>query len=513
MKKLPVGIQSFVEIRTEGYYYVDKTFFVKKLVDEGKYFFLSRPRRFGKSLFLDTLRQAFLGKRELFKGLFLEENWDWSKKYPVIYISFGSGVIRFRDELQLKIETILEKNAHFYQEKLSKLLISDRFEELILRLNEKHNQKVVVLIDEYDKPILDNINKPEIAAEIREELKNFYSVLKDADPYLKFCFLTGVTKFSKVSIFSGLNNLKDITIHPDYATICGYTQEEFEKTFADRLEGLNLSEVRRWYNGYSWLGEPVYNPFDILLFLDAWEFRPYWFETGTPTFLIKLLLDRKFLVPELEEVEVGEALLESFDIETIELETVLFQTGYLTIKELRKRGPRRRYLLGYPNLEVKMSFTDAVLNFLSERLSAKERLIDRLYDALEAEDFEALIDIFYGFFAGIPHDWYRKTELAGYEGFYASIFYCYFAALGLDVRVEEATNQGRLDMAVLFEGRCYLFEFKVVDDKPEGNALKQLKEKRYFEKYQGKCKKIWLIGVEFSKRERNIVSFEVEEIS
>ncbi len=512
MKKLPVGIQSFVEIRTEGYYYVDKTFFVKKLVDEGKYFFLSRPRRFGKSLFLDTLRQAFLGKRELFQGLFLENNWDWSKKYPVVYISFGAGVIRSRDELVETFFSILRRHADKYQITYQEKLPNKRFEELILRLNEKCNQKVVVLIDEYDKPILDNIDKPELAREIREELKNFYSVLKDADPYLKFCFLTGVTKFSKVSIFSGLNNLEDITILPDYATICGYTQEEFENTFADRLEGVDLSEVRRWYNGYSWLGDPVYNPFDILLFLRNYEFRPYWFETGTPTFLIKLLLERKFLVPELEEVEVGEALLESFDIETIELETVLFQTGYLTIKELRKRGPRRRYLLGYPNLEVKMSFTDAVLNFLSERLSAKECLIDRLYDALEAEDFEALRGIFYGFFAGIPHDWYRKTELAGYEGFYASIFYCYFAALGLDVRVEEATNQGRLDMAVTFEGRCYLFEFKVVEDKAEGKALLQLKEKRYWEKYQGKCKKIWLIGVEFSKRERNIVSFEVEEI-
>ncbi len=513
-KKLPVGIQSFVEIRTEGYYYVDKTFFVKKLVDEGKYFFLSRPRRFGKSLFLDTLRQAFLGKRGLFKGLFLEKNWDWSKKYPVVYISFGAGVIEDENDLIKRILLILEENQETL-EITCKHAEDYRacFYELIKKAAEKYGTKTVVLVDEYDKPILDRIDNIETAARIREKLKDFYSVLKDADPYLNFCFLTGVTKFSKVSIFSGLNNLKDITIHPGYATICGYTQEEFENTFADRLEGIDLSEVRRWYNGYSWLGEPVYNPFDILLFLDAKEFRPYWFETGTPTFLIKLLLERRFFVPELEAVEVGEALLESFDIETIELETVLFQTGYLTIKELRKRGPRRRYLLGYPNLEVKMSFTDAVLNFLSERLSAKERLIDRLYDTLEAEDFEALRDIFYGFFAGIPHDWYRKTELAGYEGFYASIFYCYFAALGLDVRVEEATNQGRLDMAVTFDGRCYLFEFKVVEDEATGDSLKQLKEKRYWEKYQGKCKKIWLIGVEFSKRERNIVSFEVEEVS
>ena len=512
MKKLPVGIQSFVEIRTENYYYVDKTPFVKKLVDEGKYFFLSRPRRFGKSLFLDTLRQAFLGKRELFHGLFLENNWDWSKKYPVVYISFGSGVIRSPDELKLKMETILEKNAHFYQEKLSKPLISDRFEEIILRLSEKHNQKAVVLIDEYDKPILDNIHKPELAAKIREELKNFYSVLKDADPYLKFCFLTGVTKFSKVSIFSGLNNLKDITIHPAYATICGYTQEEFENTFADRLEGVDLSEVRRWYNGYSWLGEPVYNPFDILLFLDAKEFKPYWFETGTPTFLIKLLLARKLNVAKLEKLEVGDELLESFDVDRIYPETVLFQTGYLTIKGTRRRGPLTKYILGFPNLEVRTSFNNFLLNTFSD-LPTKEEYYDRIYEALEEGRPEELEEVFKAIFAGIPHDWFRKTGLEEYEGFYASVFYAYFCGLGLDVRVEEATNQGRLDMAVLFEGRCYLFEFKVVEDEPEGKALLQLKEKRYYEKYQEKCEKIWLIGVEFSKRERNIVSFKVEEVS
>ncbi|NPA49884.1 MAG: AAA family ATPase, partial [Thermodesulfobacteria bacterium] len=301
MKKLPVGIQSFEVIRTENYYYVDKTPFVKKLVDEGKYYFLSRPRRFGKSLFLDTLRQAFLAKRELFERLFLEENWDWSVKYPVVYISFGAGVIRSSPELIETVFSILRRHQEIYQIELTETLYNKRFEELILRLNQKCGQKVVILVDEYDKPILDNIERREVAVEMREALKNFYSVLKDADPYLKSCFLTGVTK---VSLFSGLNNLKDITIHPGYATICGYTQSEFERVFADRLEGLDLEEVKRWYNGYSWLGEPVYNPFDILLFLDLREFRPYWFETGTPTFLIKLLVEKKYFIPELEDLEV-----------------------------------------------------------------------------------------------------------------------------------------------------------------------------------------------------------------
>ncbi|OAG27011.1 PD-(D/E)XK nuclease domain-containing protein, partial [Thermodesulfatator autotrophicus] len=359
---------------------------------------------------------------------------------------------------------------------------------------------------------LDNIEKKETAIEIREELKNFYSVLKDADPYLKFVFITGVTKFSKVSLFSGLNNLKDITIHPEYATICGYTQEEFEKVFADRLEGLDLEEVRHWYNGYSWLGEPVYNPFDILLFLDFREFRPYWFETGTPTFLIKLLYERRFFIPELERLEAGENLISSFDVDYIEPEPLLFQTGYLSIKEIKKRGPRVIYRLSYPNLEVKMSLSDHLLSWYTRVSGEKERNLDRIYLALEANDLEKMKEAFRRFFASIPHDWYRKTELHHYEGFYASIFYCYFTALGVEVRVEEAVSHGRLDMAVMFDGRCYLFEFKVVELEPEGRALEQLRVRGYHEKYVDRCQKIYLVGVEFSKKARNIVGFEWEVV-
>ncbi len=512
LKKLPIGIQSFKKIRTENYYYVDKTPFVQKLVDKGGgYYFLSRPRRFGKSLFLDTLRQAFLGEKELFKGLFLEKNWDWSVKYPVIYISFGAGVHRSVEELAQTEEEILMDHFRPYGITLEKSSRKGRFLELIQKLCEKYDQKVVVLVDEYDKPILDNLHRPEVAADIREELKNFYSVLKDADPYLKFCFLTGVTKFSKVSIFSGLNNLEDITISQEFATLCGYTQKEFETVFADRLEGVNLEEVRYWYNGYSWLGEPVYNPFDVLLFLDAKDFRPYWFETGTPTFLIRLLWQRKFPVPTLEKLEVGDEIRESFDIDQIYPETLLFQTGYLTIKARIKRRLLNKYLLGFPNLEVRTSFNNFLLNQFTD-LVVKERHYDRIYAALEEGKLEGLKEAFQAIFAGIPHDWFRKNNLEEYEGFYASVFYAYFCGLGLDVRVEDATNHGRLDMAVELEGRCYLFEFKVVELEPEGRALAQLKAKGYHEKYLGKCQELWLIGVEFSKKERNIVGFEVERI-
>ena len=509
--KLPVGIQSFEVIRTEGYYYVDKTPFVKKLVDEGKYYFLSRPRRFGKSLFLDTLRQAFLGKRELFKGLFLENNWDWSKEYPVVYISFGAGVIKDSSHLLARIREILRKHEGLYDVFLTNETIEGKFEELIQILSRKYRQKTVVLIDEYDKPILDRIEDRDKALAIREELKNFYAVLKDADPYLKFVFITGVSKFSKVSLFSGLNNLEDITLSPSYATICGYTQEELETVFADRLEGVDLAEVRRWYNGYNFLGEPLYNPFDILLFLRDKLFRPYWFETGTPSFLIKLILDRMLPIPTLENLEVGDEILESFDVDRIYPETLLFQTGYLTIKEVRQRRAILKYLLGWPNLEVKVSFNNYLLNTFLEPYR-KEKELDKVYEALEKNDLLALKEAFYSFFASIPHDWYRKSEIQNYEGFYASVFYAYFAALGVDVSVEDVTNHGRLDMAVLFDNRCYLFEFKVVELEPEGKALEQLKIKKCHEKYLSQCQELYLIGVEFSKEKRNIVGFEVEKL-
>ncbi|HFC98626.1 MAG TPA: hypothetical protein ENJ40_09280 [Thermosulfurimonas dismutans] len=512
MKKLPVGIQSFEVIRSENYYYVDKTPFVKKLVDEGKFYFLARPRRFGKSLFLDTLRQAFLARRELFEGLYLENHWDWSTRYPVIHISFGAGVHKSVEELTETQNILLKDHAENYGIKLENRFVKDRFLELIKKLYHKYNCPVVILIDEYDKPILDNIENRELAIEIRENLKNLYSVLKDADPFLKLVFITGVSKFSKVSLFSGLNNLEDLTLHPDYSTICGYTQEELESIFADRLKDFNLEEIRRWYNGYNFLGPPVYNPFDILLCLKSKLFRPYWFETGTPSFLIKLLYEKRFFLPELEDLEVGESLIASFDVDYIEPEPLLFQTGYLTIKEVRRRGPRTVYRLSYPNLEVKMSFNDHLLNWYTRVPAEKERLLDRVFLSLEKNDLEGLHRAFHSFFASIPHDWYRKSEIQNYEGYYASIFYAYFSALGLEVKVEEPTSHGRLDMAVTFEDRCYLFEFKVVELEPDGRALETLKARRYHEKYLDRFREVYLIGVEFSRTDRNIVSFAWEKV-
>jgi len=282
-RKLPIGIQTFSDIREDGYYYVDKTCFIEKLANQNKYYFLSRPRRFGKSLLLDTLGCLFEGREALFEGLYIHDKWDWQTRYPVVRLSFGSGVVQSRKELDVRIREQLRTE----RERLGLTLdhdtdIAGEFETLIRQAHAQAGQRVVVLIDEYDKPILDNLLNPELARELREGLKNLYSVLKDADPHLHFVLLTGVSKFSKVSLFSGLNNLRDITLSSDYAAICGYTDDDIDTVFAPELSGLNREEIRRWYNGYRWGGQKVpsvYNPFDVLLLFEEREFGPYWFES------------------------------------------------------------------------------------------------------------------------------------------------------------------------------------------------------------------------------------------
>jgi hypothetical protein len=510
MKLLPIGIQTFKDIIEGGFYYVDKTHFIPKLTS--KYYFLSRPRRFGKSLFLDTLKEAFSSNKELFKGLYLYDNWDWDKKYPIIKISFASGNIRTSDILLDLMTSQVNRISEKEQINLKEKRPSQMFLELIQKLYEKYNQKVVVLIDEYDKPILDAIENIEVAKENREILKDFYSVLKDADPYLKLVFLTGVSRFSKVSIFSGLNQLNDITIDPNFATVCGYTQSELESVFEDRLKDFDKSKVKEWYNGYSWLGESVYNPFDILLLFDKKMFKPYWFETGTPTFLIKMFMKNRYYIPELENLEVGEEILSNLDVDNIFPENLLFQAGYLTIKDYKVLGSKNVFKLSYPNFEVRMSFNDAFLTYIVRNPPLKDKAEINLITAIQEKNIDKLKDVLYSFFTSIPHDWYRKNDIASYEGFYASIVYALFNGAGLNVISEDNTNRGQIDLSVFNQDSVYIIEFKVVEEKEEHKALKQIKDKRYYEKYMGKYNEIYLIGIEFSKKDKNIVSFEWEKV-
>ncbi|MCB1156548.1 MAG: ATP-binding protein [Leptospiraceae bacterium] len=511
MKKLPLGVQTFSKMIHDDLYYVDKTQFIKQLVDNGTYYFLSRPRRFGKSSFLDTLKEAFEGNEKLFKGLYLEKNWDWTKKHPVIMISFGGGIM----QTPLNVENKIKELLHFNQQKLGVTCNLPEpgscLKELIIHSTEKYNERVIILIDEYDKPILDNIVKKETALEIREILKGFYSVIKDSDRYIKFAFITGVSKFSKVNLFSGLNNLTDISLDRRYATICGYTESELP-LFEDRLEGVDREKLKLWYNGYNFLGDKVYNPFDILLFFDKGEFKNYWFETGSPSFLIKLIQENQYNPIQIEHVELSEQELGAFDVEQIRLETILFQTGYLTIKEKFTVGAKTFYSLTYPNLEVKMSFTEVILNYLSDGNKTNKNLIE-LHKILTIPDLPGLKDLFYSFFASIPHNWYRKNTMANYEGYYASIFYCYFTALGLDVRAEEPNNNGQVDMTVFIEKKVYVFEFKVIELTEKGSALEQIKKKKYYEKHLSpENREIYLVGVEFSKEQKNITNYEWEQL-
>ena len=511
MKKLPIGIQTFSKIRDGNCYYVDKTELIGKLIESGECYFLARPRRFGKTLLVDTIQSLFEGRQELFAGLAIHNNWNWNRSYPVIHISFTGGVLCTAQDFRDKIEELIRENSKRLGVKCEYAMNDRRcFKELILKTYEKYGQRVVVLVDEYDKPILDNITDQETARLMRDKLRDFYSVVKDSDSALRFVLLTGVSKFSKVTLFSGLNNLHDITLDRRYATICGYTGEELKSVFHEHLHGANLTLIKEWYNGYNFLGERVYNPFDVLLYLDTREFKPYWFETGTPSFLIDLIHSRQFSAFELEKVKVTGQLMGSFDVDNIDPEPLLFQTGYLTITGEYDYPAGTYYTLGFPNREVKHAFNDALLAKLSRTGFRQDENKLALLAALQSNDLGKLADIFRAFFASIPHDWYRKNELSGYEGYYCSIVYCYFVALGLVVRPEDTTSHGRIDMTVFFADRVYIIEFKVNElCKQPGRALEQIKEKKYADKYQNH--ETWLIGVEFSSAERNISRFEWEQ--
>jgi len=512
-KRLPIGIQNFREIREGGFYYVDKTGFALRLIDEGKCYFLSRPRRFGKSLFLDTLGELFAGNEPLFRDLAIHERWDWSRPFPVIRLSLGAGVLQDRAALDRRLGALLRHNA-----KALGLPCAEPedpagcFAELIEQAHATSGERVVVLVDEYDNPILDNITNPAIAHEMRDGLRNLYSVIKDADAHIRFAFLTGVSKFSKVSLFSGLNNLNDITVDSRYSAICGYTEADLDQVFAPELPGLDREEIRAWYNGYNWTGEAVYNPFDVLLLFQKRKFLPFWFETATPTFLVDILTERQTFLPRLGQLQASSEMLSAFDVGHISTEALLWQTGYLTIEREEEFFGEYRYRLRYPNREVYQSLAGTLLR--SWTSDAQETLTHktRLGQVLLANDFTVMEALFSAFFASIPSDWYRNNPIARYEGYYASVFYAYFAALGLDITLEDSSNQGRLDMAVRFNSHLYLFEFKVVELVSSGKALEQIKERGYADKYRADGLPIHLIGIEFSRDRRSVVGFEVEHL-
>jgi len=511
-QRLPIGIQTLAKLRETNCYYVDKTPFALRLIDSGTHYFLSRPRRFGKSLFVDTLAELFSGNAALFQGLYAQRHWDFGQRYPVVRLSFADGVLEDRAALDEKIHELLTDNERRLGVAGEHQSISGRFHSLLRAAEAHYGARVVVLVDEYDKPMLDNLAHPALARSLRDGLRNLYSVIKGADAHVRFVFLTGVSKASLGSLFSGLNNLNDITVDPAYSAICGYTEADLDQVFAPELDGLDREQVRAWYNGYNWTGEAVYNPFDLLLLFDRRQFRPWWFETATPTFLVDLLTERQTFLPNLERLVASEQLLAAFDVEHIGTEALLFQSGYLTIDAVRQMGALVEYRLRYPNLEVRASLTGALLLALTAPDTGLTERTARLYELLLANDFAGLEHLFTAFFASIPGDWFRKNPIARYEGYYASVFYAYFASLGLDLTPEAASNAGRLDLALRFNGQVYLFEFKVVELTPEGRALQQIKDRGYATPYLAEGLPVHLIGVEFSRKQRALVGFEVEHL-
>ena len=514
LKKLPLGLQSFEKIRKENYLYIDKTDIALNLIENYSYTFLSRPRRFGKSLFLDTLKNIFEAKKELFEGLYIYNKWDWDKKYPVIKISWAGSSFANMAFLEEKAKEELKENQEILGVECDMSLSAfGCFNELIKKAYKKYQMPVVVLIDEYDKPILNVVENLPQAKENREFIKGFYEVLKDNDEYLKFVFLTGVSKFSKASIFSGLNNLIDISLDEKYGNICGYTEDDIETSFKLYLAGVDLEKFKNYYNGYNFLKDPVYNPFDTLQFISkGFKYRNYWFESGTPTFLIKLIEQNNYFLPELSNVVVGEELLASFDIENINLEVLLFQSGYLTIDEFIEEElgfvSNYKYKLKLPNIEVKTSFNTFILEHLYKYQDNDINIKANIYKSLINANLEEFEKSLKSIFASIPYNNYTNNKIYKSEGFYASIIYVYLQSLGLDIIGEDVTNRGRIDLTIKLNDKIYILEFKV----GEGEALQQIKEKKYHEKYLNENKDIYLVGINFDENIKNISKFEWEHL-
>jgi hypothetical protein len=509
MKKLlPIGISDFKKLREGGYIYVDKTEYIYRLVKEGSgYYFFSRPRRFGKSLLLSTVEYLFKGERELYKGLYIEEKWNWEEKYPVIRIDFAKDVVK-KEDLKEKMYQELRKNYMWNKEEMPKETRNESIllEELIMRISEREKKQVVVLVDEYDKPILDVIEDKKEAEEVRKELKGFYSTLKGLDRYIRFVLITGVSKFSKVSLFSGLNQLEDISLSKEYGDICGYTQGELEKNFKEYLEGMDLKEVKEWYNGYSFLGERLYNPFDILLYLKSKVFKNYWYKTGTPSFLIKLIKHKRYDITKLENLIIREDILEKFDLEEIRIEALMYQTGYLTIKEVYEKEYGQEYKLGFPNKEVRISFNEDILPLVIES-ELRENIAAKVIEILKEEKIEELREQIEVLISNISYVHYKG------ESSYVIAIFSLLYSTGLNVITEDNTHKGRIDLVVIVNKRIvYIIEVKVIEKEEEkGKAIRQIQEKEYYKKYMN-YEKIYMVGIELNKVKKRIENYEYKRV-
>ena len=534
---MPIGVQSFKVLQNDRYLYVDKTKYITQLVTSSRVYFLSRPRRFGKSLFLSTLAAYFLGQKELFKDLYLEraekeralqENRSAWQEYPVLYFDFNIGKYTDSGALNERLHVMLSEAESSYGISTSKEVqpfFASRFEKLLKSVFQQTGKQVVILVDEYDKPLLQTMGVNEALNEqYRNELKAFYSVIKTCDEYIRFAFLTGVTKFSKISIFSDLNNLRDISLEKHYAGICGMSQKELEANFQPEIQVLadsqdltyqeTLTTLQQWYDGYCFApaGDGMYNPFSLLNAFAKERFGSYWFETGTPTFLVNYLKEAHYFIPDLDgNIELDEEGLQTYRAAAQEPFPILFQSGYLTIKEYIKEA--RLYRLGFPNDEVRYGFLKNLLPaYTAVPFSETGKSVWQFVEDVRKGNVNGFMERMQSLIAGISYDNFSSKELKLREQNYQTAVYLIFALMGQFVRTEVHCSTGRADCVVYTADTIYLFEFKLSGTGGAEDALEQIKENAYAAKYKTDGKKIVLIGAGFEEATRTIKNWKVEQL-
>ena len=534
LRKLPIGVQSFKVLRNDRYLYVDKTEYLFRLVQSGRVYFLSRPRRFGKSLFLSTLAAYFLGQKELFKDLYLEKAEEEQARfeqraawevYPVLYLDFNVGKYTDSGALNERLHIMLCAEESVYgisPSKEEQPFFASRFEKFLKIVYQQTGKQVVILVDEYDKPLLQTMGvNEELNEHYRNTLKAFYSVIKTCDQYIRFAFLTGVTKFSKISIFSDLNNLEDISLRNDYAGICGITEQELEQNFEPEIEALSIAEgltrsktlaaLKKQYDGYLFAkaGVNVYNPFSLLSAFKAKDFGSYWFSTGTPTFLVNYLKEAHYFIPDLDgNVELNESGLETYRAVTENALPILFQSGYLTIIGYIKEA--RLYKLGFPNDEVRYGFLENLLPaYSSLPLGDTGKSVWQFVQDIREGKVDSFMERMRSIIAGIPYDNFTEENMKLREQNYQTAVYLVFALMGQFVQTEVHCSTGRADCVVTTADSIYLFEFKLTGNGSAEDALNQIKEKEYAAKYQVDGKKIVLIGSSFDEKTRTIKEWRV----
>lgn len=511
LKRLPIGEQDFASIIEWNGIYADKTKIIYDLLQTAKFFFLSRPRRFGKSLLISTFKYLFEGRKELFKGCWIEDKIEW-KKIPVIRIDFTAGESSRIVGLEKSIESIVDDEAKRNKVSLSKETHSGKFAELIDTLYETTGEKVVVLVDEYDKPLIEHINNPGKAEENRLILRDFYGVLKPCSDKLRFVFLTGISRFSKLSVFSELNNLFDISMDKKFASICGFSKDDLNKYFNEykdlACEELQLSrekldeKITYWYDGYKFDGEThIYNPFSILNFFSRQEFKNYWFDSGLPKLLVDFIREHGIDVRNLENSTIDSLALNNFDVTRIDIKALMFQTGYLTITGSRNG----KYVLDYPNEEVRQSFAAYLLyNFSDRKYSEKD---DFMMDALRAGDIDGFILAVNALLASIPYQIISEDH----ENYFSSLIYVMLRVLAANITSELSSYKGRADAVIKTKDAIYIFEYKMAPHTAiEG--INQIKTNGYADEFVPDPRKKVAVSIVIDKEKRQITDFIMEEL-